>query len=707
MKKIVWLLLYSCLTTIVGCSVWAQPNTPVYAVPPLLQLMQHADDWQVVWQGKTMLSLPANDMLCAYRTHTRVSDRMGSYRFRIKKEEKAAQTAQIAARQTSDNSYVLEGKLMQAPDETFFYLHIWLDTSQQQLHLRLSLSDTSYNLVELHMRRLPNEHFFGGGIQFSHLDVTDKYLPLWSEEDGVGRGDQPVNRLTHWLGAAGNDVTTHAAIPFFQSSEGRAVHLETNGAYSYVHFAEQPYATIGVLQPTWEAVMWKGTSPLHLIEQYTAFAGRAPLLPTWAYGWWLGVQGGTERVTNLYHALDQQGIAPSAIWIQDWVGKRATKFGSQLQWNWRVDTTQYHHLPEFCAAMRQRQVRVLGYINPFLVKGTALCDTALQHRWVVQNKHGKAYSIATTTRKAYLIDLSNPQACVWYKNIIKQSMIASGMSGWMSDYADWLPTDAVLYSGVSALNYHNQYATDWAKLNREAIAEAGKEGELLFFSRAGYSHTTQYATLMWLGDQLTTWGQNDGIQAALTGMLSGAMSGVALNHSDVGGYTNIKLPFMKCLRSRELLYRWLEMNTFMPVLRTHEGLQPQHNAQIYSDTATMQFARPLLDMHQRLQPYFEQLCQQAAQYGYPIVRPLYLHYPSDTQTYHLSTQYMLGSDLIIAPVLQPNTHTVRIYLPDNEWQHLYTQQSAGQGWQTVAAPLGQPAVFVRKGSALQKIILAK
>lgn len=273
--------------------------------------------------------------------------------------------------------------------------------------------------------------------------------------------------------------------------------------------------------------------------------------PSWAYGFWLGGQGGRTRTEQLLANLSAQNIYPSVLWIQDWEGKRKTKFGSQLQWNWQADTLAYPQFSQFCTQLNQKGIKVLGYINPFLTTNTALCDTALSRHYVVHNAQNQPYAIATTTRKAYLIDLTNPAACTWYK-IIKHNLIEAGLSGWMADYAEWLPTDAKLFSGEDATLYHNRYATDWAKLNRQAIDEAGETGKIVFFNRAGYSYANKYSTLFWFGDQLTDWGKNDGIHAALTGMLSGGISGIALNHSDIGGYTNLRLPFLKRQRSPEL-----------------------------------------------------------------------------------------------------------------------------------------------------------
>lgn len=668
-----------------------------------LQYKQTPISVQIYCQSKVVFELPNKKALTAAKQQISIKQKMGAFKFKQQTRQKYTQSSiqlvkNITPKQVQINGF-FEDKIALK-----FQINIWVNDSAW-LYWQITTNDTTYNCLQFKYLSSPTEHFFGGGIQLSYFDLKGHKIPIWSEEDGIGRTDRPTSNVTKLVGAMGSKFTTHASIPYFQSTQNRAVWLDTKGAYSVLDFTNPRQISLEVWSNTINGLAWVGNSPLDLVEQYTSFSGRFAPLPNWAYGFWLGAQGGSQQTKEILANLSAQNIYPTVLWIQDWQGKRKTKFGSQLQWNWQADTLTYPQFSQFCTQLNQQGIKVLGYINPFLSANTALCDTALARHYVVQNARNQAYAIATTTRKAYLIDLTNPNACRWYKSIIKKNMIDVGLSGWMADYAEWLPTDAKLFNGQDAALYHNQYATDWAKLNRQAIDEAGKAGEIVFFNRAGYSFSNKYSTLFWLGDQTTDWGQNDGIQAALTGMLSGGVSGIALNHSDIGGYTNIRLPFLKRQRSRELLYRWLEMNTFMPILRTHEGLIPQHNAQIYSDTATMQFAKPLLTLHHQLKPYFEQLSNEATEYGYPMVRPLYLHYPTDTVTYTLQNEFLLGKDLLMAPVLTPNTNNIKVYFPDGEWVNIYTKKIiTGRCWQTIATPLGQPAVYVKRQSACEMLI---
>lgn len=117
-------------------------------------------------------------------------------------------------------------------------------------------------------------------------------------------------------------------------------------------------------------------------------------------------------------------------------------------------------------------------------------------------------------------------------------------------------------------------------MNREFVEEwkssrVGKEigdsqESLVFFMRAGFRNSPKWASLFWEGDQMVSWQENDGIKSAVVGLLSSGISGYAFNHSDIGGYCAVNLPFFKYNRSEELLLRWMELNAFTTVFRTHE-----------------------------------------------------------------------------------------------------------------------------------------
>jgi alpha-glucosidase (family GH31 glycosyl hydrolase) len=260
----------------------------------------------------------------------------------------------------------------------------------------------------------------------------------------------------------------------------------------------------------------------------------------------------------------------------------------------------------------------------------------------------------------------------------------------------------VLSSGADPKSYHNRYAEEWAEVNREAILESGREHDIVFFNRSGYARSPEKSTLFWLGDQLVDWDEHDGIKSAVTGLLSSGLSGYSLEHTDIGGYTAIDHPLLKYHRSKELLMRWTELAAFTVVFRTHEGNIPEVNHQIYSDEETLRHFSRFAKVYAAWKPYRIELVEEASETGLPVVRHSFIHYPDDPEVLGLEYQFMVGPELMVAPVLQPGADTVRVYLPAGRWVHLWTDKKYGSTqrgvYETVSAPIGEPAVFYNRDS---------
>ena len=543
----------------------------------------------------------------------------------------------------------------------------------------------------------PSLRFFGAGEQFSHVELTGKEVPFLVEENGIGRGDQPATRTANLVGAGGNEWTTYCPIPLILSTDNKAYLIE-NDCYSEIDLSVDGEITFIVDDNEINIKYWEANSPKELLQKITKYTGRMPELPDWTYGTILGIQGGAERVKQLVKDAQAYGNPISAIWIQDWVGKKPTSIGSRLRWEWKPDESTYPNFKQFCADMNAQDIKLMGYINPFLLEETDMTNEALKKGYVIHKPDGTPYLIPFGGFKGYIVDLSNPAAWDWIKDIIKTNMIGNGLSGWMADFAEWLPFDCKLHSGQNPKDYHNRFAADWAKVNREAVEEAGKLGEVVFFSRSGFTGSSGISTLFWAGDQLVDYGPNDGLGSAITAMLSSGLSGMAINHSDVGGYTALKFPFFKnYLRDSEVLYRWIEFEAFTPLFRTHEGLLPNDMVQYYSDSASQEFFARFGNIHNELEPYFKKLIEEAAETGLPVIRHPWLVCPNDANCLETTYQFFVGDDMLMLPVTERGQTTVRGYFPKGNWKHYFTKELLERGkWHDIKAPIGTPAVFWRK-----------
>jgi alpha-glucosidase len=568
-----------------------------------------------------------------------------------------------------------------------------------------------YDRLYLTYASEPEERFFGFGVQYTHFDLKGRRVPIFIQEQGIGRGEQPITWAADWQAdAGGSPFTSGASVPHYVTSEMRSLFLE-NYEYSSFDLTEKDRVQVEVFSSRMRGQILSGDNPAELIEQYTEYSGRMRPLPEWILGGAVvGLQGGTQEVADISERLAALDTPVAAFWLQDWVGQRETSFGTQLWWNWELDRGHYPDWNSLRERLAEGDVRLMTYVGPWVATDIAkkksyrrnLFKEAANKDYLIRNEEGKPYSVRTTDFSAAFVDLTNPQARTWIKEVIKEELIGTGASGWMADFGEGLPYDAVLYSGADPKSYHNRYAEEWAEVNREAIREAGLEDDAVFFSRSGYTKSPGESTLFWLGDQIVSWDEHDGIKSAVTGLLSSGLSGYSLQHSDVGGYTAIDGPLLTYHRSKELLMRWTELAAFTVVFRTHEGNRPEVNHQIYSDAETLRHFARLAEVYAAWKPYRLELVREAAGTGLPVVRHPFIHYPDDPEVYGLEYQFMVGPELLVAPVLDPGERAVNVYLPAGRWVHLWSGDEYGSAeegvYETVSVPIGEPAVFYKEGS---------
>jgi alpha-glucosidase len=420
----------------------------------------------------------------------------------------------------------------------------------------------------------------------------------------------------------------------------------------------------------------------------------------------VGMQGGTQKVRDVYSKLKERQTPMTAFWLQDWVGQRKTSFGKQLWWNWEVDYERYPGWEDLVSDLNKDNVQVMVYVSPYLADLSGLkpnmrrnlFQEAKEKGYLVKNASGEPYLILNTDFYFGMLDLTNPEAERWYMDVIKTQVIGAGAKGWMADFGEGLPYDAVL-NQTQAPIAHNGYPESWAWLNRQVVNSAN--ADLVFFNRAAYTGSSQVGSMFWEGDQLVDWSAEDGIKSAVTGLNTGGLSGMAFNHSDIGGYTTISNPVLNIHRSRELLYRWMEMNAFTLIFRTHEGNQPEKNIQFYTDDETLDTFAYWAKIYAALLDYRKTLVSEAIQTGLPVARHPFIQYPDDPEIWKITYQeFMLGADFLIAPVTDSGATEVTAYLPKGEWVHLWSGKTyPGGQYVTVPAPIGQPGVFYIKGSA--------
>ncbi len=563
-------------------------------------------------------------------------------------------------------------------------------------------SNQIFNRFWMRLYAIQDEKVYGCGEQASYFNLRHRNYPLWTSEPGVGRDKKTLTTFYADLNdkAGGDYYTTYYPEPTFISTRKYWIHLDTF-AYSDFNFKNDNYHELHVWEIPKQIILSFQHSYLELITDLTDYTKRPPKLPDFLTdGMILGVQGGLNQVLTYLKQAQEAGIKVSGLWCQDWAGHNYTSFGKRLYWNWVLNENVYPNLKEEIKKLDQQNVAFLTYICPFLLENETLFNEAAKNNYLALNKEGHIYKVDFGEFDCGIVDLTNPDAFNWYKNVIKTNIIDLGIKGWMADFGEYLPVDCILHNGIDAKLMHNEWPVLWAKCNYEAVDESNKLGEIFYFMRAGAHGSQHYATSLWAGDQSVNWDLHDGIASVIPSALSTGIIGNPFTHSDIGGYTSI----YGNIRTKELFERWCEMNVFTSFMRTHEGNRPSTNFQFYNDIDTLTHMARMSNIRVDLKPYILTLIDEAIKLGYPIQRPLFLHYEQSSEAYDIQYEYMFGSDMIIKPIVLPNQTVQQIYLPEDEWVHLWTGDVfTGNQTIDISAPIGFPPVFYRKLSTFKPL----
>ncbi len=562
--------------------------------------------------------------------------------------------------------------------------------------LSIHCSDPAFNRIWIRFHTAADEHIWGGGEQMSYLALNGRRFPFWTSEPGVGRDKATeLTQIMDAQGGAGGDYwTTNYPQPTWLSSRRYAGHLVTQ-TYSAFDLSEPGILTVECWSSSASIEFYAAPTLVALVSRLSDRFGRQPQLPDWAIeGAIVGLKDGEESFARLDKMI-ASGAKISGLWCEDWVGIRQTSFGKRLFWDWQWNAVRYPDLPARIKALGEQGVRFLGYVNPYLAVDGALYQEAKAMDLLALRQDGDdVYAVDFGEFDAAVVDFTNPAACDWFsERIIGQEMLDFGLSGWMADFGEYLPTDVRLHDGSDPMEAHNRWPVLWAKTNADAIAKRGKTGEATFFMRAGFSGVQAHCPLLWAGDQCVDFSRHDGIGTVITAALSAGLVGNAYSHGDLGGYTSLH----GIVRSAELLHRWIDLATFAPVMRSHEGNRPADNLQIDSTPELLAHFAQMSLVHARLAPYVRSLCVEAQATGLPLQRPLFLHYEV-AELMTIQDQYLYGADMLIAPVIEASVSERDVVLSQDDWVHLWSGVRYAGGTHRINAPNGQPPVFYRAQS---------
>ncbi|MFL5782315.1 MAG: TIM-barrel domain-containing protein [Thermoleophilaceae bacterium] len=357
---------------------------------------------------------------------------------------------------------------------------------------------------------------------------------------------------------------------------------------------------------------------------------------------------------------------------------------------------------------------VTTYFNPMICTDYhPVWDRAVDEDVVTKNAAGQPYTYKYTGSTVFFVgqmDFTAPRAQTFWNGLLGEA-VRDGYDGWMEDFGEYTPADARSHDGTPGALMHNRYPVLYHRGARRYAKIAPRP--LARFNRSGWTGAARWSQIVWGGDPTTGWGF-DGLRSAVYQGLTMGLSGVSLWGSDVGGFFSLGHNAL----TPELLMRWIEVGMASGVMRTEANgfdLPPKDRPQI-SDPAVLPVWRRYAKLRTQLYPYLRAADARYGRTGMPIMRHLALAFPGDARAARRDDEYMLGPDLLVAPVLEPGARRRKLYLPRGRWVDLWRSAAfrsrpgalrlarprvlAGGRTVTVPAPLAQLPLFVRAGATI-------
>ncbi|MBZ6078695.1 TIM-barrel domain-containing protein [Microvirga puerhi] len=503
---------------------------------------------------------------------------------------------------------------------------------------------------------------FGGGERFETLDLKGQSVRYYLENFGLGNG-------------------TYLPSPWIATTLGYAL-LLTDEAPAVFHVAapfDPNMLRVQVEGDRLVVEIHRGTLP----ELYDALIRRIgpPLMPDddffglWKAGDWRIENAATVAADRVGHA--DLGL-PLAVKLID------AYWASEVH-SFTFDAKKYPDAWGMVADMADEGTGIYLWLCPWVVVGTRSFEEAKANGYVIVDGAGNLITRrpgANPNVVAALIDFSYAPAREWWSGHLR-ILLKSGIRGFKVDFGEQLPEHAVLRSGETGGRAHNAFVRHYL----EATIEAFDGTVPAIISRSG---SPRVRAPIWSGDQTSDFCPKTGLPSAIRAAQSAALSGWSFVGSDLGGYFGTP--------TTQVFARWAQFSCFTPLMMLH-GLGCREPWDMGPDALAVYGSYAKL--HLALLPVFQHYGRIASQGGLPLLRMMPLAFPEiDWSTINdWDQQYMLGDDLLVAPVaFYGNTRAV--YVPPGEWYDVLAKTwVTGPTWRVHDVPLDAVPIFVRHGAA--------
>lgn len=435
-----------------------------------------------------------------------------------------------------------------------------------------------------------------------------------------------------------------------------------------------------------------GETPAAVIGEYTYLTGRTPLPMRWTLGYHQS-RWGYKCASDIRGVL--RGMRNNQIPCD------SIHFDIDYMDNYKVFTwneAEYGPKGELFKEISEEGIKPIVIIDPGtkVEKGYFMCDEGVGNNYFAKDSEGRDYINEVWPGESHYPDFGQPEVRKWWSSH-HQELVDWGVKGVWNDmnepasFKGELPDDVVFHDEDRVIDHtqmHNMYGHLMSKATFEGL-KAAKIDRPFVITRACYAGSQKYTTV-WTGDNQSLWSH---LQMMVPQLCNLGMSGFAFCGTDIGGFG--------ADTTSELLTRWIEAACFSPLFRNHSSMGSKRQEPWLFGEKTLEIYKKYVELRYKFIPYIYDLFYQGLSTGLPVMRPLVLHYPWDENVRNLNGEFLVGENLLVAPVLEQGVDKKMVYLPEGKWYDYWTGEITEGGKHIIKdAPIDVCPIYIKAGSII-------
>ena len=515
------------------------------------------------------------------------------------------------------------------------------------------------------------------------LDVGENIYGLGERFGPFVKNGQVVEM---WQGDGGScSELAYKNVPFYLSSRGYGVFVNNPGDVAFEIASEDvEKVEIAVEDERLSYFIIAGPTPKDVLKRYTQMLGRPALPPAWSFGLWLSTSFTTNydenTVTSFIQGMADRNI-PLSVFHFDCFWMKG------FEWvNFEWDDETFPDPQGMLKRYKERGLHICAWINPYIAQNSCLFDEAMEKGYMIKKTNGDVWQSDLWQAGMGIVDFTNPDAWKWYQDKLRK-LLSDGVDCIKTDFGERIPVkDVVYHDGSDPVRMHNYYSYLYNKCVFELIEEVKGKGEAIVFARSGTAGSQKFPC-HWGGDNSATY---ISMAETLRAGLSLSSSGFGFWSHDISGFESTA--------PAHVYKRWCQFGLFSSQSRLH-GSSSYRVPWLFDEEASV-VLKKFVNLKCTLMPYLYQAAVEAHTSGVPMMRPMYMEFPSDPACEMLDRQYMLGDSILVAPVFKENGE-VQYYLPDGKWTHLIDGRTVEGGrWMKETYDFMSMPLWVRENTAL-------